>query len=102
MTLMICFNEPIEITKKFNGLSTREGGAEARKYLLNCLNTENNIIIDLGNINLSPSFADECIGRLVEAIGLDQFRARVKLVNVSVSSRTLLKLVIYQRAKLTS
>ncbi|NOT16920.1 MAG: STAS-like domain-containing protein [Sulfuriferula sp.] len=37
------------------------------------------IEVDFLNKSLTPSFADECIGRLASAIGLNEFRKRIKL-----------------------
>ena len=78
-------------------LTTRPVGASARHKLLSILNEHNSIDIDFCHRSLTPSFADECIGQLAAELGLHDFRSRVKLSNVSESSRPLLKHVILTR-----
>ena len=78
-------------------LTTRPVGAEARSVLLGLLEEHDSIEIDFHNKSLTPSFADECIGQLAAKVGLSDFKNRVKLTNLSTSSRPLVKHVILAR-----
>ncbi len=78
-------------------LSTRPVGVKARETLLGMLNEHDTLEIDLENKSLTPSFADECVGRLAAALGLEEFKRRVKLLNVTESTRPLIRHVILTR-----
>ncbi|MDC8760242.1 STAS-like domain-containing protein [Janthinobacterium fluminis] len=78
-------------------LTTRPVGAQARAQLLALLDEHDGIDIDFHNRSLTPSFADECIGQLAAQLGLEDFKQRVKLRNLSASSRPLVKHVILTR-----
>lgn len=77
--------------------STRPGGVKARERLLHALENFELIEIDLLDRQLTPSFADECIGRLAAELGLEEFKKRVKLKHVNDSTRPLIKHVILNR-----
>ncbi len=77
--------------------STRPVGAQAREHLLLALETFEAIEIDFLDKPLTPSFADECIGRLAASIGLSEFKKRVKLKHVNESTRPLIKHVVLTR-----
>jgi len=78
-------------------LTTRPIGIQARERLIQVLEDYDMIEVDFLNRSLTPSFADECIGRLAAIIGLSEFKKRVKLINVSESTRPLVKHVILAR-----
>lgn len=78
-------------------LSTRPVGAKARESILNFLKSYDEVEIDFHNSSLTPSFADECIGRLAATIGLDEFKKRIKLKNVEESTKPLVKHVVLRR-----
>jgi hypothetical protein len=87
----------IDILDLASELTTRPVGAKARDRLVSLLAEHETIEIDFHNKTLTPSFADECIGRLAARLGLSDFRERVKLVNLSSSSRPLVRHVILTR-----
>lgn len=87
----------IDIDEVASELTTRPVGAKARRELLSYLNDHAIIEIDFHNKSLTPSFADECIGQLAAAIGLNDFKSRVRLTNVDEASRPLIKHVILTR-----
>jgi len=89
----------VPVTSIASEFSTRPVGAQARSQLLHLLAQFGCVEVDLENRSLTPSFADECIGRLAGEIGLEEFKRRVKLVNVNESSRPLVKHVILTRCK---
>lgn len=82
-----------------SNFSTRPVGAAARGKLLDLLDSYMAIEIDLENRTLTPSFADECIGILAASLGLNEFKRRVKLLNVEESTRPLVKHVILKRCR---
>lgn len=89
----------VQVRDIAQNLSTRPVGVIARGRLIELLNDYSNIEVDFENISLTPSFADECIGRLAAEIGLDQFKSRVKLLNVSESTRPLVRHVVLTRCR---
>ena len=46
----------------------------------------------------TPSFMDEVLGKCLEAIGLEEFRKRVKLVASAPEVRKLVNLILSNRA----
>lgn len=87
----------VDIGQVATDLSTRPVGAAARTQLIELLNEHEAIEVDFHDKILTPSFADECIGRLAENLGLDEFKKRVSLVNVNASTRPLVKHVVLTR-----
>lgn len=87
----------VDISDIASELTTRPVGALARSQLLRLLAEHDSIEIDFRQRSLTPSFADECIGQLAAKLGLEDFRARVKLLNVNDSSRPLVRHVILTR-----
>jgi hypothetical protein len=87
----------IDILDLASELTTRPGGAKARGRLVSLLEEHESIEIDFHNKSLTPSFADECLGRLAAQLGLNDFRDRVKLSNLSSSSRPLVRHVVLTR-----
>jgi len=87
----------VDVTDIASELSTRPVGAEARCKLLALLKEHERIEINFLNLSLTPSFADECVGRLAGVMGLENFKRRVKLINVEDSTRPLIKHVVLQR-----
>lgn len=87
----------VDIFDIASDLTTRPVGAHARCILLGMLEDNEAIEIDFHAKSLTPSFADECIGQLAAELGFDGFRSRVKLLNVSESSRPLIRHVVLTR-----
>ncbi|HJV80164.1 STAS-like domain-containing protein [Noviherbaspirillum sp.] len=87
----------VKVTDIAPDLSTRPVGIQARERLLQMLQDYDSVEVDFLSLSLTPSFADECIGRLAAEIGLNEFKKRVKLTNVSESSKPLVKHVILTR-----
>ncbi|MBV6804047.1 STAS-like domain-containing protein [Xanthomonas campestris pv. lawsoniae] len=56
------------------------------------------MVVDMDGVVLTPSFADEFLGVLLVEIGEAAFRRRIKIVNVSATSRPLLQQVLSRRA----
>ena len=63
-------------------LGTRLLGKEAREVVVSALGSEAEVIVDFSGITgISVSFADEFGGKLLDAIGVETFRARVRFRN---------------------
>ncbi|WP_170845191.1 STAS-like domain-containing protein [Chitinasiproducens palmae] len=78
-------------------LSTRPHGAAARSYLLEKLTEHDVVVIDFEGVDPSPSFADECVGMLCKILGVETFKRRVRLVNLSDTARTIVRHVVATR-----
>jgi hypothetical protein len=87
----------INIEDVASEMTTRVVGGQARMRILNFLREHESIDIDFGNRSITPSFADECIGQLAAKLGLPGFKSRVRLSNLSDSSKPLVKHVILTR-----
>ena len=87
----------VEIHDLARELSTRPAGASARDKILSLLEDSENVEIDLGFSTLTPSFADECIGRLAAEIGLNEFKKRIRLLRIDESDRPLIRHVVLRR-----
>lgn len=79
--------------------ATRPNGVAAREQLKTTLRSFDQVVVDLSDVVLTPSFADEFLGVLLMEVGEDAFRRSVQIVNVSNSSRPLLQAVLSRRLK---
>ncbi|WP_022978865.1 STAS-like domain-containing protein [Ideonella sp. B508-1] len=89
----------IDIAEQFPGMSTREMGSVALCQFVNKLTDADILEINFSGIAPSPSFADQCIGGLAEALGLVEFKARVKLKNLPTDVQPLIRHVILTKAQ---
>ena len=78
-------------------MTTRPVGARARAQLIALLDQDEMLQLDFHHRSLTPSFADECVGQLAAELGLEQFKQRIKLCNLSESSKPLVKHVVLVR-----
>lgn len=83
-------------------LLTRDQGAQVRKRIeqsLHSLIRGDRLEIDLSKVGaITPSFMDECFGRLILLIGEERFRQEVKLSGGDEATRRLLNKVLAHRA----
>lgn len=86
----------ITVPEEFR-LATRLNGEEAREAILRMLDQYDVVELDFAKSNLTPSFADECVGRLCQSIGWETFKKRILISNLSDASRSLLKVVLTRR-----
>src|SRR3546814_5308638 len=83
--------------RKFNvrenstSTATRPNGLAARQKLKALLGQSGPVIVDMGGVVLTPSFADEFLGVLLVELGDASFRRSIQIVNVPQGSRALLK-----------
>jgi len=78
--------------------ATRPNGLVARRLLVERLQREPTVTVDMSNVVLTPSFADEFLGVLLVEIGEARFRSSVRIVNVPDAARPLLRQVLARRA----
>lgn len=78
-------------------LATRQQGRVAFLEAAELLE-EGDVELDFQQQSPTPSFVDECLGGLVEQLGLEGFKARVRLANVPVDARALVKHVVLRRS----
>lgn len=78
--------------------ATRPNGVSARMKLLERLETFDEVVVDLTNVRITPSFADEFLGVLLLELGVDKFRQSVRIINVPDASRPLLQTVLSRRS----
>jgi hypothetical protein len=83
--------------------ATRPNGQELFNHISSALaNPSSNVIIDFEDSTPTPSFVDQSIGTLVKTLGLERFKSRVKLINVSDEIKPLIRYVVLTRAAQTS
>lgn len=87
-----------EVRTRVSNTTTRPNGAAAREKLRAALTAVDVVVVDMNDIVLTPSFADEFLGVLLVELGEDNFRRAVRIVNVSETSRPLLQTVLHRRA----
>ncbi len=92
---MTSFNLDFKNTIKHR--SSRADAEEPRQQILHLLEKYDTVKIDLEGTLLTPSIADGVIGAIAQELGKDTFKAKVKLINLNESQRSLLKHVIARR-----
>jgi hypothetical protein len=81
-------------------MGTREVGERARGQVLELLQSGQDVQIDFKqSAKITPSFADEFVGKLVAEIGLEKFRSSVELVNVNPEVESLIHVAIARRLR---
>jgi hypothetical protein len=84
-------------------IATRPNGQVLLEHVVQVLSSDSgSVVIDFCELNPTPSFVDQSIGGIVKSFGLELFKSRVKLVNVSDDLRPLIRHVILTRAAQTS
>jgi hypothetical protein len=87
----------LEAAKIFAHLATREDGEDARTVIVNCLKKHSCVEIDLSNVFMTPSFADEFMGILAKEMGKEEFKKRLFFKNTSPEIKSLLFHIIANR-----
>ena len=87
----------VSLPRDFQTLATRKTGQEAREILIQKLTFAKVVTLDFEQSTISPSFADEFVGILAKQLGFSEFRSRVKMINVSDSSQSIIKHVLQKR-----
>ncbi|OWY73076.1 hypothetical protein B7486_01645 [cyanobacterium TDX16] len=80
---------------------SRDQGERVRKRILEILGNLSPIeqlVIDLSGLSrMTPSFADECLGKLAEQLGGEKFRNQIRLRGAEGSTRILVNAVLAKR-----
>jgi hypothetical protein len=79
--------------------ATRPNGVAAREKLKAALSASGSVIVDMHDIVLTPSFADEFLGVLLAQLGDEEFRRSVRIENVPPTAASLLRTVLHRRAQ---
>jgi hypothetical protein len=89
------------LSEKAAALVTRDAGKRLRAELLALharLPADGRIRIDLSGVDvLTPSFVDECFGRLVSELGVKEFRARFRIEGADADWKSLINSVVQNR-----
>lgn len=78
--------------------ATRPNGVTAREKLLAAISSAETVVVDMHDIVLTPSFADEFLGVLLAQLGDERFRRSVRIENVPDAAKPLLRTVLHRRA----
>ncbi len=91
----------IKISDRCDACVTRLKGEELRQSLMSefeKLDDSNYLQIDFESVSMmTPSFADECFGKLAQSLGKPTFRSSIRLGGASQSIKDLVNTVISQR-----
>ena len=91
----------IHLSCEGEGFATRIKGERLRGLVeekLASVGPGSVIVIDFADVPyMTPSFADEFIGKLAESMGREAFRRQVRLVNASATVRSLVNAVLTNR-----
>ncbi len=82
-------------------LLTRAQGQRIRESIARRLDTlaqGDRLIIEFTDVHvMTPSFADECLGKLAGRLGPDRFRKLIRLTHASETNRILVNAVLSDR-----
>lgn len=80
-----------------NSGATRSDGRLARQAAQQALEEVAVVVLDFRDLRVTPSFADELVGRLAAELGAETFRARVRAENLNDTTRVLLRHAVRRR-----
>jgi len=87
----------------FDYAGSRDSGINIREALKENLKKGNNVTLDFIGINgISHSFADEIVGIIVRAYGIDFIKNKLMLNNINIDIKSLLNLVIKESRKFSA
>ena len=89
----------VRVMERFPRLSTRPEGILARDYVLERLRECDKLEIDFSDVVMTPSFADEFIGKLSTRLGSAEFTRRVRLINTTPRLESLLRFVVAHQTR---
>lgn len=80
---------------KTNFLGSRQTAEVIREIILQHIQKGEKVTVDFENINLiTQGFADELIGILVRAFGINFIKSNIKIVNTTENVRKMLNIVV--------
>lgn len=90
----------VKLGETSNKLLSREEALAMRAELATLLVDGSNIVVDFEGVqDITPSFADECFGKLAEKLGEKRFRQRVKFSGGPIVLHRLVDYVIANRMR---
>jgi hypothetical protein len=93
----------VEFVKAFPEGTSRGQGESARKWLRGLVDVHSSIELDLSKVEvMTPSFADECFGKLLKELGEKEFRNKIRLLGASESVRLIVNYVLRLRLSETA
>ena len=91
----------IRLADQEGELLTRSQGERLRRRIeevVQGLEEGDRVAIDFSQVSaITPSFADECFGKLAERLGAERFRATISLNGADETVRTLVNAVLSER-----
>ncbi len=91
----------LELRTQGMDFSTRRQGEQLRDLIQGTLERiagEDRVEIDfVGVETMTPSFADECFGKLAQQMGRESFKARISLKGADSANRTLVNAILAER-----
>ncbi|NPD83109.1 STAS-like domain-containing protein [Prevotella sp. PINT] len=79
-------------------LGTRQLGEQVRNELLQTINSNDMTILDFEGVNIvANSFADECIGKLLLHMSLNELKSRTTFRSVNDTARVCIATAIKRR-----
>ncbi len=86
------------LADKASGTGTRQSGQKIRNELINLYNqTKQSIVLNFEGVNVSSSFADELLGKLVVEFGFYAFNNIFKLWNMNPTVQAIVQRSVAQR-----
>lgn len=87
-----------KLSEKASGTGTRQSGQKIRNELINLYQqTQQSITLDFSEVNISSSFADEVIGKLVVEFGFYAFNNIFKLWRMNPTVQSIVQRSVAQR-----
>lgn len=84
----------IDLTKNE---TSRSAVKKATEHIISLLHTIDTLTVDLQDINLTPSIADEIFGKIAAHLGANSFKNKIKIINATTTQMILIKHVIARR-----
>jgi len=95
--------EPIDFSQFGADFVTRRQGELVREKLKEAIENsieEESVTVSLTEIEaMSPSFADECFGKLLLLLGTDQFKRKVIISGANEVNKALLNAILTKRSQ---
>lgn len=99
-------DQTVKLKDEATGFLTRDQGEALRTRLVTVhenLGRDDLLVIDFEGVTaMTPSFADECLGKLAERVGSSRFRSTIKLIGASEPVRILVNSILSRRLEVTS
>jgi len=106
MRTAVVSDERIDFAQFGSDFVTRRQGERAREMLVRALEGcpgNERVAVSLAGIGaMTPSFADECFGKLLLSFGACHFKNRIAFVDADDTTKALLNAVLSKRAEETA